>query len=601
MKRFTMGLAVVALYAFVFACDGDDTPSKETPKTKTKDGGQDGAPDLCSGDSECSDGLFCNGFEHCDKGAKDADERGCVKAESGPCAEGTSCDETKDKCVACADNDDLDGDNHKSIACGGDDCDDNDPRRYPGNAEVCDDDDHDEDCNPTTFGERDVDGDGALDEQCCNSANNGKLNCGDDCDDTTFVRQPKQVEICDDVDNDCDGETDEETNEVNWYPDGDGDGFGEQSDETKKSCEPLEGYSLKDTDCDDEDAARHPGQIDLCDEIDNDCDDKTDEDVPCDVAIKGTVGAEGGEVGLYAQGRIVLGAEISKNSLNGGNEIEIKQVEDPVNVSEQYQMLGPTYAFSAKNAGLTGRIIIVLPVVAGSESDILVLYLPDESQTEWQTLTPLSIGNGVVEVKADGWGCFRLVTVVEEQDAGEGTGGSGASGGAGGSGGSGASGGAGGSGGSGGSSGSDFLPLCNSVQTAAGQSPAKNVACAAGDPQICYKECGPETWKGMGYKSETCVNGVYVEQPGCTFLTGIDYSCYAIPATIDPTCPTTIPQAGQPCDVAYCVLCNLNGQYYTTTAELKEGYCVCPEDDHDWSCASITAWPCPGNEGCSSP
>lgn len=37
----------------------------------------------------------------------------------------------------------------------GDDCDDDDPDRYPGNFEICDDDDHDEDCDPTTFGTRD--------------------------------------------------------------------------------------------------------------------------------------------------------------------------------------------------------------------------------------------------------------------------------------------------------------------------------------------------------------------------------------------------------------------------------------------------------------
>jgi len=62
----------------------------------------------------------------------------------------------------------ADGDGRDSIACGGDDCDDNDRNRYPGNAEVCDAEDHDEDCDATTFGNRDVDGDGHIDALCGN-------------------------------------------------------------------------------------------------------------------------------------------------------------------------------------------------------------------------------------------------------------------------------------------------------------------------------------------------------------------------------------------------------------------------------------------------
>ncbi|MBN1653357.1 MAG: hypothetical protein JXA30_06225 [Deltaproteobacteria bacterium] len=460
MKRFVTRLVLVfTMIIVVLGCNNSKEQSKEKPDASEKEGGQDSGLALCSGDSECSDGLFCNGIEFCKPGAKGADERGCVKADSGSCSEGMSCDEKAKKCTACADNADVDGDNHKSISCGGDDCDDNDPNRYPGNAEVCDDNDHDEDCNATTFGERDVDGDGAFDEQCCNRVTDGTLNCGDDCDDTTFVRQPLQVEICDDIDNDCDGETDEETNEVNWYPDSDGDGFGEVTDEPQKSCEPIEGYSLKNTDCDDSDAARHPGQIDVCDSIDNDCDGETDEDVGCNLEFVATVGAEGGDIGVYAQGRIVLGTEIPVNALAYDTAIKITRVELPREIPEGYKAVGSTYEFSAGGSSIDKEITISLPVTTDSSETVVILYLSNSSESDWQELKSESVINGVAKVKVEGLGYFQVAVTAEQEDsgmqdssinAGVDAGDTGGIGGTGGSGGSGGTGGTGGTGGNGG-------------------------------------------------------------------------------------------------------------------------------------------------------
>lgn len=149
-------------------------------------------------------------------------------------------------------------------------------------------------------------------------------------------------------------------------------------------------------------------------------------------------------------------------------------------------------------------------------------------------------------------------------------------------------------------SGGTFDPLCSAVPaTAAGAAPTKGGACTPTDAQLCYKTCGPQ---GVGYKSETCVAGVYQEQSGCSFPDQGDYACFKIPATQDATCPTTTITASTPCTVTACTTCtDATKHYYDSQMNLKTGYCVCPMSTSGmskWSCASDTAWPCPTGKGC---
>lgn len=104
---------------------------------------------VCSTDRDCDDRTFCNGVERCEPANPLANASGCVAANPA-CRSGLICNEAARSCgQACTDND---GDGHLAASCGGDDCDDNDAARYPGNIELFNDNDKDQDCDPNTHG-----------------------------------------------------------------------------------------------------------------------------------------------------------------------------------------------------------------------------------------------------------------------------------------------------------------------------------------------------------------------------------------------------------------------------------------------------------------
>jgi len=169
------------------------------------------------------------------------------------------------------------------------DCDDGDAAQYPGATEYCnfeDDDcdgDEDEDDSAdalTWYADSDGDGwgDAATSSVACYESS-GWVSDDTDCDDGDATQHPGADEYCNGEDDDCDASVDEDDAQdaSTWYVDTDGDDYG-TTDSVLVACNQPKGYVSSDGDCDDSDSAINPGADEICNEIDDNCDDRVDGD-----------------------------------------------------------------------------------------------------------------------------------------------------------------------------------------------------------------------------------------------------------------------------------------------------------------------------------
>jgi hypothetical protein len=158
------------------------------------------------------------------------------------------------------------------------DCNDGSASTNPNGVEVCDG--LDNNCNGlfdegvliTFYRDQDFDGYGVNDDTvlACSSVA-GYVPLGGDCNDSNPTINPGVSEICNAIDDDCDGVVDNGFPYLNWYVDVDNDGFGVTSTLVSFCQAPGSQWVNLDGDCNDNNTAIRPNAVEVCDGIDNNC------------------------------------------------------------------------------------------------------------------------------------------------------------------------------------------------------------------------------------------------------------------------------------------------------------------------------------------
>jgi hypothetical protein len=173
----------------------------------------------------------------------------------------------------------------------GGDCDDGDPARSPLATEACTG--VDDDCDgqvdedlPTRlwWPDPDQDGFGGGDPVASCGPLDGHVAVDGDCAPLDASVSPAATERCDGIDEDCDGVVDEGLPVTTTWSDADGDGYG--AGEPLSTCEVVAGRVDNPDDCNDATASIHPSASEVCNGVDDDCDEAIDEDcAPTEVPI----------------------------------------------------------------------------------------------------------------------------------------------------------------------------------------------------------------------------------------------------------------------------------------------------------------------------
>ena len=240
------------------------------------------------------------------------------------------------------------------------DCNDNNASIYPGATEICNF--IDDDCDGITddgiaylifYTDADIDNYGdasAAGANNCTDPGAGYATTNTDCNDGDASINPGATEVCNGIDDDCDGAADNGLTFIVYYGDIDDDGFGDEFNTTTTCDGPPSGYVLDNTDCDDTQNTVYPGGVEVCDGLDNDCDGSLDEGtVSASITPIGTVLTCKGvpttltaNAGIdytyqwFKNGNIIIGATASTYGANkpGNYQVQVNSPEGCFALSE---------------------------------------------------------------------------------------------------------------------------------------------------------------------------------------------------------------------------------------------------------------------------
>jgi len=203
------------------------------------------------------------------------------------------------------------------------DCNDANASVNPGTTEVCNgvddncDGQIDEGVKTTFYLDIDHDGYGNpyIFTQAC-SAPLGYVANNTDCNDLLSFVHPGANEVCNSIDDNCNGQIDEGVG-TTYYADADHDGYGNPNVSVQACSKPF-GYVSNNTDCDDTKSSVHPGAKDLCNGIDDNCNGQIDENaITASITPSGTVSyCDGSNITLTANSGSNLSYQWQKNSVN---------------------------------------------------------------------------------------------------------------------------------------------------------------------------------------------------------------------------------------------------------------------------------------------
>ncbi|MFN3939254.1 MAG: putative metal-binding motif-containing protein, partial [Chitinophagales bacterium] len=173
-----------------------------------------------------------------------------------------------------------------------------------------------------------------------------------DCNDADNLVFPFATDICNDIDDNCNGLIDEGAVFTTYYANADGDGFGNQ-EITALLCKATEGYVTDSTDCNDTNENVYPGAPERFNGLDDNCDGVIDECVHIQTLDANTVllYPNPAKTSIIIEHNLQILTIITRNTI--GEEIPVQFINDAADISAI-----PPDMYYSEIIAREGRVII---------------------------------------------------------------------------------------------------------------------------------------------------------------------------------------------------------------------------------------------------